>query len=366
MNPAVAGDTAAVMSAVRATDDSKWVEYSFTCTSLGGHNSGWISSNRWTDCMLKPGRTYSYTVKMRDKYGNETAESAPMSVAIPRDTDSPAPEFLVGPIGISASAIMMTAKKAEDACGLVEYQFTRNDGKKSGWQSSRNWTDKDLAEGSEHSYTVEARDGWGNTGKASAAKSAAARDDTPPAQYKLGEWQSLPYSTLDNCVAMRAMSVTDKDGGSKIEDGDVEYFFHCVSGDGPDSGWIGDPFYKTAIVPDGKYTYQFKIRDKSPQKNETKYSTEETATVSNITGYHEYPLDKVAGQPEGVLVSFKGKVTAVDADYYTLSNGDASVKVMPRTVASKTDPALKDKDVTVKGCVWTCTDEKRVTWAELQ
>jgi len=367
MDPTALGDTAAVMSAPKGTDDSKWVEYSFTCTSGGGHSSGWISSNRWTDCLLEPGKTYAYTFKMRDKFGNETPASPPARVTLPKGTAAPqAAEFEVGPAGISTTAIRMTARKVKDAYTLVEYKFTRSDGKTSGWQSSPTWTDKDLAEGTTHSYTVQARDGWGNTGKVSAAKSATARDDTPPARYRVGQWQSLPYATLGNCVAMRAMSVTGENGCPKIEPQPVEYFFHCAGGNGPDSGWLESPFYKTPPLPDGQYRYEFKIRDKSPQHNETPYSSAEAVVVSPMTGYHEFPLRKLADQPEGTLVTFKGKVAAVEKDAYTVSADGASVKVMPQTVAGATNAELKGRDVAVKGCIWTCGGEKRVVWAEVK
>ena len=370
MDPTVAGDTAVMMSAPKGADDSKWVEYSFTCTSGGGHSSGWISSNRWTDAAIEPGKTYAYTYKMRDKGGNETPDSAPVKVTLPKDAAAPEPaDFETGPLGIGATVIRMTAKKAKDASALVEYKFARDDGKTSGWQSSPNWTDTGLAEASKHSYTVQVRDGWQNVGKTSAAKSAAARDDTPPARYTLGEWQTLPYASLANSVAMRAMSVTGEDGCPKIEPEPVEYSFHCVSGKGPDSGWVAKPFWQTPPLPDGEYRYQFKMRDTSPQQNETPYSSVETVVVSAMTGYHEFPLDKVAAQPEGTLVAFKGKVTAVEADAYTVSSGGAGgagVKVMPQTVAGATDAKMKDRDVAVKGCVWRCNGEKRVVWAEMK
>jgi hypothetical protein len=367
MKPTVAGDGAAVMSAPKGTDDSKWVEYCFACTGGGGHDSGWISSNRWTDCMLQPGTTYAYTFKMRDKDGNETPASAPAEVTFPKDANPPeGADFEAGPAGLNASAIRMTARKAKDVCGLVEYQFIRNDGKTSGWQSSRTWTDQGLTEGEKYSYTVQARDGWGHSGPACPPKLAVARDDTPPARYKIGEWQSLPYATLENCVAMRAMSVTGEEGCPKIEPEPVEYFFHCASGNGPDSGWIAKPFWQSPALPDGKYAYRFKMRDTSPQHNETPYSNAEEAVVSPLTGYHECPLARLADQPEGALAAFKGKVTAVEASTYTVSAEGAHVKVMPKTVAGAMNAELRDRDVTVKGCVWICDGEKRVVWAEVK
>ena len=374
MNPTVVSDQAVAMSAPKGagsnapkgSEESKRVEYYFACTSGGGHDSGWISANWWADCCLKPGTTCAYAFKMRDTLGNESPASAAAEVAIPKNAASAEADFEAGPAGISTGAIRMTAKKAQNTSGLVEYKFTRDDGKVSEWQSSPTWTDAGLAEGTKHSYAVQARDAWGNVSKASAAKSAVARDDTPPARYKAGEWQSLPYATLDNCVALRAMSVTGEEGCPKIEPEPVEYFFHCVSGNAPDSGWIAKPFWKTPPLADGKYSFQFKIRDRSPQHNETPYSSIEDAMVSSLTGYHECALSKLADQPEGALVSFKGKVTAVQPDAYTVSAGEARIEVQPQTVASATNAELKDRAVTVKGCVWICNGQKRITWAEVK
>jgi hypothetical protein len=367
MKPTPVGDAAIVMSAPKGTDDSKWIEYSFTCTEGAGHTSGWISSNRWTDCDLKPGSTCAYTYRMRDKAGNETPAAAPESVRLPKPAAPKAAEFESGPVGVSSAAIRMTARNAGAPGISVEYQFTRSDGKTSGWLASSTWTDHGgLTADATYSYTVQVRDAWGNTGPASAAKSAVARDDTPPARYRIGEWASLPFATLNNCVAMRAMSTTGEDGCPKIEPEAVEYFFRCTSQNAPDSGWIDKPFWQSPPVADGTYTYQFKMRDKSPQKNETPYSSEETTVVSKMTGYHVVPIAQVAAQPEGVLVVFKGKVTEVEKDTCTISGDGATVKVMTRTVAGAVDPALKDRDVSVQGCVWNCKGEQRVTWAEVK
>jgi hypothetical protein len=367
LKPTLAGDSAVVMSAPEGADDSNQVEYYFACTAGGGHGSGWITSNRWTDCGLAQGKTYAYTYRLRDAGGNQTPPSAAESVTLPADNAPPTPaEFEKPPAGVSPTAIRMTARAAADASALVEYQFTRDDGKASGWQSTRTWTDAGLPQGAKHSYTVQVRDGRGNVSKASAAAGAVARDDTPPARYAVGEWQSLPYATLDNCVAMRAMSVTGKDGCPKIEPDPVEYYFHCVSGGGPDSGWVESPFWKSAPLGDGTYTYQFKTRDTSPQHNETPYSTTETVVVSAMTGYHDCPLAELAGKPDGALVVFKGKIAAVEPKAYVVSAGTVRIRVVPRTVANATDPKLDGRDVTVKGCVWTCAARKQVMWAEVK
>ncbi|GAA5478291.1 hypothetical protein Hhel01_01789 [Haloferula helveola] len=57
------------------------VEYYFTCTSVGGNDSGWQSGTTYVDSGLTPDTEYTYTVKARDTASvpNETAESAPAS-----------------------------------------------------------------------------------------------------------------------------------------------------------------------------------------------------------------------------------------------------------------------------------------------
>jgi hypothetical protein len=292
-----------------------------------------------------------------------------MSVTLPIDKQAPKwakSEWEFAPKGISDTAIKMVAAKASDINALIEYKFTREDGKTSGWNSTRTWIDKDLKPGSKHSYAVQARDGRDNTGKESKAASAIARDDTPPAKFVKGEWVTPAYALLDGKVALRARPVHASGGRDvSIEDNEVEYFYKCVSGGGPDSGWISDPHWDTAALADGTYVYEFKIRDKSPQLNETGWSAPQTVTVSNMTGYHSYSVGQLAALPESALVTFDGNITQVGKDFYTVTNGGASIKVMPKTKGSATDASLADKDVTVKGGTWIVSGEKRVTWADV-
>jgi hypothetical protein len=62
------------MSAVTAVDDSGLVEYQFICTQ-GGANcvaSNWQTSTDYLATALAPATTYSFQVKARDTFGNET------------------------------------------------------------------------------------------------------------------------------------------------------------------------------------------------------------------------------------------------------------------------------------------------------
>ncbi|MCK4751861.1 MAG: hypothetical protein KAS75_00340, partial [Planctomycetes bacterium] len=81
VQPYATGSKSIAMKATTASDLSG-VEYYFECTSGGGNDSGWQSSNPvYEDTGLNPGAEYSYCVKTRDKSANqnETGFSAVVS-----------------------------------------------------------------------------------------------------------------------------------------------------------------------------------------------------------------------------------------------------------------------------------------------
>ncbi len=95
------------------------------------------------------------------------------------DTDPPTPDpatFAVAPAADSSSAISMTAATGSDATAPVEYLFNETTSgpgaTDSGWQTSPNYTDSGLSPDTQYTYTVQMRDGLGNTGAASSGASA--------------------------------------------------------------------------------------------------------------------------------------------------------------------------------------------------
>ena len=78
--PHPTGSRSISMTATTASDPSG-VEYSFACTSGGGHNSGWQDNPSYEDTGLNPDTVYTYTVTARDKNPNHntTASSQPSS-----------------------------------------------------------------------------------------------------------------------------------------------------------------------------------------------------------------------------------------------------------------------------------------------
>ena len=370
-SPTALDEASIQMSSNVGADASGFVEYYFTCTSGGGHNSGWISSNRYTDCNLTPGTSCTYTVKMRDKWGNTTSTSTPATVSTTADSGAPTPNpatFAYGPIGASTTSITMTATKGACSGGLVEYNFTKVSGtggaSSSGWQSSPTWTATGLTSTQSYSYTVQMRDVRGITGTASSVSTAIQpTDKTIPTLYALGEWVMRPYATMDNnstnnCVSMTARSITDTGG--------VQYSFECTSGGGPSSGWQSSNTYKTSAQPDGTYTYRFRVRQTNATANVSAYSQSWNATINPTTGYHTCTIAQLlATLQDHYLASFNGTVMRVNVDNYDikdLSSG-ATIKVKPNAVACATNPALAMKNVSVKGHLFTYTGTKWVTYA---
>ena len=153
----------------------------------------------------------------------------------------------------------MTATKGTDTNSLIEYKFIGSNGHASSWQASPKWTDTGLTSGATSTYTVQMRDGRGNTGTASAASATAtARDDTPPhipgATYDpiTSPWFNRPVIRTNGTLYMTTFTATDLSG--------VQYYFHCSSGGGPDSGWQDSNHWTSAAVANGTYTYQFKCK----------------------------------------------------------------------------------------------------------
>ena len=59
-----------------------------------------------------------------------------------------------------------------------------------------------------------------------------------------------------------------------FDDSGFEYFFEAVSPGGHDSGWQDEPNYTdVGLDPNSEYGYRVKARDKSPNKNETGWSS---------------------------------------------------------------------------------------------
>jgi hypothetical protein len=197
------------------------------------------------------------------------------------DTDPPLPDPMTWgtlPYATGPASIAMDAAAASDASG-VEYYFAciAGGGYDSGWQNSPFYEDTGLQPDTQHTYSLQARDKSANHNVTGWSTSQSAvtdpEDSTAPTPDPM-TWATLPYPTSDSSISMTAATASDPAG--------VEYYFDETSGNpgGSDSGWQDSPVYDdTGISPDTQYTYLVTARDKSPNYNQTAYSTAESAVT---------------------------------------------------------------------------------------
>ncbi len=206
----------------------------------------------------------------------------------PPDTTPPSPDPMTWstvPYAISSAAITMVATTASDDSG-VEYYFDETSGNPggsdSGWQSTPSYTDTGLSPSTQYTYQVKARDKSPNlneTGWSTAQSATTLPPDTTPPSPNPMTWATLPYATGSTSITMIATTASDASG--------VEYYFDETTGNpgGSDSGWQdGTTYVDTGLSPNTTYTYQVKARDKSPNLNETGWSTAQSATTDPAGG----------------------------------------------------------------------------------
>jgi hypothetical protein len=85
-------------------------------------------------------------------------------------------------------------------------------------------------------------------------------------------WSTPPTADSTNSITMTAAPAFGQGG--------VEYYFECLTPGGDSSGWQSSSTYTdTGLVSGGSYTYRVKVRDLSPDRNETGWSPQVTATI---------------------------------------------------------------------------------------
>ena len=181
------GSNVATMTATTATDPDGGIQYYFECVEAAGANwngcedSGWQTSNTFSDWYLVDGFTFTYRVKARDALGNETGWSPTAIISLGGGggggSGPPTPDpmsWSVQPYMDSrwptSNVATMTATTASDSDGGIEYYFECveaaggywNGCEASGWQTSSTFSDWYLEDGFTFTYRVKARDALGN------------------------------------------------------------------------------------------------------------------------------------------------------------------------------------------------------------
>jgi hypothetical protein len=224
--PAATGDSSIAMTAARAFDSSR-VQYYFTCTAGGGHDSGWQDSATYEDTSLSPDTTYTYTVKARDlsdNYNETDASAGASATTNVTDLTAPTPNpmsFQTDPYATGSNSIKMVAAKATDSSG-VEYFFTctAGGGHNSGWQDLRTYEDTSLSPLTEYTYTVTARDKSAAHNQTADSGPASATTDREnivlPANGGVLESFTSEYGG-DYVASDLTNEITNEDGWSSVE-----------------------------------------------------------------------------------------------------------------------------------------------------
>ncbi|MHC4742973.1 MAG: fibronectin type III domain-containing protein [Planctomycetota bacterium] len=103
--------------------------------------------------------------------------------------------------------------------------------------------------------------------------------DAAPPEPDPMTWLIEPMTTTTTSVYIAATAASD-------DQYDVEYYFECLSGSGPDSAWqYANYFEPNTLTPGTEYTFRVKARDTSSRLNETEWS--DAVTARTFEKYYE-------------------------------------------------------------------------------
>ena len=228
------------------------------------------------------------------------------------------------------TSITMTATTAFDRWGWrVQYYFeetsSNNGGTNSGWQLDPVYRDDGLTSGKTYTYRVRTRDTspYGNVSGWSEPESATPIIDTMP-PYPVN-WSLPPNATGATTIMMIAQTATDDEGY------DVEYFFEETSDTpgGDDSGWQGGVNYSdTGLTPGTQYCYRMKVRDTSPNWNESSWSSPNACAITGQQGGN-LPPHPVGFPGAGAQWESSPREVVINSKYYHLMVAISAVDPEP-------------------------------------
>ncbi len=170
--------------------------------------------------------------------------------------------------------------------------------------------------------------------------------DTDPPNPDPLTWASVPAAAGDSQVSMTATTAIDPGG--------VEYFFEEMSGNpgGSDSGWQNSATYTDdGLNSATSYSYRVKARDKSPNANETGWSSTESATTDAPDTLPPTPSPMTWDSLPTAISPSEVSMTATTASdpsgveyYFTETSGnpggtDSGWQDNPTYIATGLDPA---------------------------
>ena len=181
--------------------------------------------------------------------------------------------------GPYSMAMVATAAVSTDGTG-VEYYFENplNADMNSGWLSfaegeEPRWEVSELSAYTTYWFRVKARN-RGNlweTEWSDRASGSTQREDLAEPRPSPMTWETEPYGSSADTIYMVATAASDDSG--------VEYYFECTSDSTYSSEWQDSRVYEITSVPQGRYTFIVRARDKSAYQNTTYASVPATADL---------------------------------------------------------------------------------------
>lgn len=182
------------------------------------------TTTSYSDSGLSGSTTYTYAVSAYDAAGNNSAQSASVSVQTP---DTLAPSTPTGLVASAASPtrvnLSWSASSDTGGSGLAGYRVYRN-GAQITATAATSYADTGVAGGTTYSYTVAAYDNVGNV----SAQSSAASATTPPALAAAVSSTTWNYLKVNKYVTYDPNVVVSPSGGSGTG---YTYLWERISGD---------------------------------------------------------------------------------------------------------------------------------------
>jgi hypothetical protein len=205
------------------------------------------------------------------------------------------------------------------------------------------WRDSECAEGAlcaQADFTGDANVAYDDLAEF-AAHWLDGTDITPP-DPNIMTWQTEPMAASTTSVYMAATPASDADNG-------VEYYFQCLSANGPDSGWqYANVFEPNSLTPDTKYIYRTKARDTSSRLNETQWSN--AVTVWTFGMYREIADASAAAALDANLFIAAGDETDKLCIYDSTGFGSRPIADSNVGEFLHIDPAHPEPDI--EGATW--------------
>ena len=335
--PMATGSTSITMTATTATDPAGGVEYYFDETTGGGTDSGWQSSNSYTDTGLTASTQYTYQVNTRDGLGNTGSYSTSQSATTPSDawTQIISDDFETGwgnwidggadakfytggtyahqgsnAIDLednTATSVMTTSNLDLSAYTEVKVDFwyypvsfdnanedfwlqiSTNGG--SSFTTVEEWNLNDEFVNDNFyfdSVTITGYTLTSNTQLRFRCDASGGGDDVYIDEVVVSAYSGPADTDPPTPDPMSFATAPYSTGTSSIamvattasDASGVEYYFECTSGGGNNSGWqSGTTYEDTGLSAGTQYCYRVKARDKSTNQNATAYSGAQCATT---------------------------------------------------------------------------------------